>query len=117
MMAAPHFHAIEDEGMKLYRWGRLLLIVAALAAAGCGQIFSREDLTTAVMGKSEQEVNQQLGKPDAVDDRNPEHVTWTYNHKTFDLGNQNKVDSKTMLLFEGGRGSASRHVTKVDFAS
>ena len=94
---------------------RLLLIFVVLTLSACGQVLSREDLITAVVGKSEQEVTQQLGKPDAVEDSNSARVTWTYNRKTFDLEHQNKVDSKAMLLFERDKGGNNRRVTKVDF--
>jgi hypothetical protein len=98
--------------LKAILCGAALLVVSA-----CGQVLSREDLTTAVMGKSEQEVTQQLGKPDAVDDSDPEHVTWTYRRKTFDLAHENKVDSKTIVLFEGGSTEGERHVARVEFSS
>ena len=96
---------------------KIVLSAAVLLVAGCGQVLSREDLITAVMGKSEQEVTQQLGKPDAVDDSDPEHVSWMYRRRTFDLAHENRVDSKTLVLFEGGSTEGERHVSRVEFSS
>lgn len=98
-------------------WKRALLsavLVLSTALAGCGNTYSRTDFTTAVMGKSEQEVTTQFGKPASVDASNPDKAAWTYSRETFDLTNQNRIDSKTTVIFEGAAGS--RHVTKVDFS-
>lgn len=86
----------------------------AIALAGCGNTYSRDDFMTGVMGKSEQEVKTQYGAPAAVDEANPDRVTWTYKRETFDLANQNRIDSKTTVIFEGPAGS--RHAVKVDFS-
>jgi outer membrane biogenesis lipoprotein LolB len=94
------------------------LIVAALVAsallAACGNTFSRDDFTKAVVGKSEQEVTTAVGKPSSVKETDAEHATWTYSHQTFDLNNQNRIDSTTTVIFEGPAGK--RHATKVDFS-
>src|SRR5919107_3763813 len=95
-------------------WKVIVCTAALIVVTGCGQVLSREDLTSAVMGKSEQEVTLQLGKPDVVDDSDPEHIAWTYRRKTFDLSHENKVDSKTMVLFEGGSTESERHVARVE---
>ena len=96
------------------RW----LVAAALAAtallAACGNTYSRDDFTKAVVGKSEQEVTQAVGKPSSVQEGDAEHATWIYTHQTFDLSNQNRMDSTTSVIFEGPAGS--RHATKVDFS-
>jgi hypothetical protein len=90
----------------------VLLVSTCLAA--CGNTYSRDDFTKGVIGKTEQEVASQYGKPQSVDDSNPDHVVWTYTRETFDLANQNRIDSKTIVIFEGAAGS--RHVAKVDFS-
>jgi hypothetical protein len=100
----------------------LFLKRAAFAAAlslsigltACGNTYSRDDFTTAAMGKSEQEITTQFGKPAEVDESNPEHVVWVYKRETFNLQDQNKIDSKTIVIFDGPAGS--RHVAKVDFS-
>lgn len=91
------------------------LVVPMLMIAGCGDIYSRSDLTTMVMSKSEDEVIKQLGKPSSVDSTNSDRVIWTYTHKTYNLENQNTRDAKTMLIFEhkGTRGALM--VTNVEF--
>ena len=102
--------------MRDTTWKRALCAAALLLSTGltaCGNTYSRDDFMKGVMGKTEQEVTTQYGKPKSVDESNPEHVVWTYTRETFDLGNQNRIDSKTMVIFEGPSGS--RHVAKVDF--
>jgi|SoiMethySBSTD1v2_1073268.scaffolds.fasta_scaffold301357_2 hypothetical protein len=84
-----------------------------VALSACSDTYSRDDFTTAAIGKSEQEITAKFGKPSEVDESNPEHVVWVYKHETFNLQDQNKIDSKTMVIFEGAAGS--RHVAKVDF--
>ena len=96
------------------RW----LIAAAFAAsallAACGNTFSRDDFTKAVVGKSEKEVTTAVGKPSSVQEGDAEHATWIYTHQTFDLNNQNRIDSTTSVTFEGPPGN--RRATKVDFS-
>lgn len=93
-------------------------MAAAFAAsallAACGNTYSREDFTKAVVGHSEQEVTTAVGKPSSVAETDSEHATWTYTHQTFDLSNQNRMDSTTTVIFEGPVGN--RHATKVDFS-
>jgi hypothetical protein len=90
------------------------LLLVTLFTAACGNTYSRDDFTTGVIGKSEQEVTTKFGKPASVSEESPERATWTYTHETFDLGNQNRIDSKTTVIFEGPTGT--RHATKVDFS-
>jgi hypothetical protein len=96
---------------------RILLAAVLLSAswlAACGNTYSREDFMKAVVGKSETEVTTQFGKPASVDEKDPQHVIWTYNRETFDLANQNRIDSKTMVIFEGPAGA--RHVVNVEYS-
>src|SRR4051812_6238775 len=92
----------------------LALLTLTAALAGCGNTYSRADFTTAVIGKSEQEVKTQFGTPATVETPSPDRATWTYTRETFDLDNQNRIDSKTTVTFEGAAGS--RHAVKVDFS-
>jgi hypothetical protein len=94
------------------RWLVASACVALLAA--CGVTYSREDFTKAVVGHSEQVVTTAVGKPSAVREDAAEHATWVYKHQTFDLNNQNRMDSETTVIFEGPAGN--RHATKVDFS-
>jgi hypothetical protein len=98
-------------------WKRAFCATALLLSVsltGCGNTYSRDDFTKGVLGKTEQEVTTAYGKPKSVDETNPEHVIWTYTRETFDLANQNRIDSKTLVIFEGPAGS--RHVAKVDYS-
>jgi hypothetical protein len=97
--------------------GAVLLVIATLAAGGCGDLYSREDFTGMVMGKSEREVVSKLGKPAVVDDSDAARVTWTYNSGTFDLDHQNKRDSKALVIFERKGPSGNLMVTDVQFKS
>ena len=97
---------------------RRLFTACALAAlvliAACSRPFSRDDFTTAVMGKSEQEVVTAIGKPASVKEDDAEHATWTFSHQTFDMSNQNRMDSKATVTFQGPAGK--RYATKIDFS-
>jgi hypothetical protein len=80
--------------------GAAVLAIALLGMTGCGEFFGRDDFTGHVMNKTEAEVLSKVGKPAAVDDSNPESVTWTYKSITYDLANQNKRDSRTLVIFK-----------------
>jgi outer membrane protein assembly factor BamE (lipoprotein component of BamABCDE complex) len=86
-----------------------------LLLSGCGNVYSREDFTAAVVGKSEQEVQQQFGKPDAVQSSSADKATWVYTHKTFDLTHQNKVDAKTTVTLERLNDADKSSATRVEF--
>jgi hypothetical protein len=88
------------------------LMLATLLSA-CGETYSRDDFTTGVIGKSEQEVSAKFGKPASIDENSPDQIRWVYKRETFDLANQNRIDGKTMVIFEGPSGQ--RHATKVEF--
>ena len=90
------------------------VFLSASFLAACGNTYSRDDLMKGVLSKSEAEVTTQYGKPASVDERNPERVVWTYSRETFDLSNQNRIDSKTMVIFEGPAGA--RRVAKVEYS-
>jgi hypothetical protein len=92
----------------------LALLLSTLMLAGCSNTYSRDDFNTGVIGKSEQEVTQKFGKPESVKAEGDEAVVWTYSHVTFDLANQNRIDSKAVVTFQGPTGA--RHATRVDFS-
>jgi hypothetical protein len=102
--------------MNRFTLNRFFVVAALLISAflaGCGNTYSREDFTKAVIGSSEQEITAKFGKPAAVQE-GPDRTTWTYSHETFDLANQNRMDSKTTVIFEGAPGA--RRATKVEFS-
>ena len=90
------------------------LVFPLLTTAGCGEIYSREDFSQAVMSKSEPEVEKRLGKPFEIDAANPQRVIWTYKNETFDVQKQNARDAKTLVIFEKLPDGALR-VTGVEF--
>lgn len=97
---------------KRFAW-TAALVVTSLAMTACGDIYSRDDFVKAVMDKSEVEVSQKFGAPAAVYTRIPERVIWVYERETFDLGNENRRDPKTSVIFEERDGE--RRVTNVEF--
>ncbi len=78
----------------------ILAGVAFLAAAGCGGSYSRGQFQGHVVGKTEDEIVSRVGKPDAVDTKDPAKPRWTYNTKTFDPDNFNQVDPKAIVILE-----------------
>jgi hypothetical protein len=86
---------------------RTLLVVAAAgvvgAAGGCspgGGGQQRGLFVGYVTDKTEDEVTAKVGKPDSVDNSNPNTPRWIYKKKTFDPDNQNQVDKETILIFQ-----------------
>ena len=97
--------------------GAMVLAVAMLAVAGCGEVYSHGDFNTMVVSKSPEEVSAKLGKPDEIDSSDPAHVTWTYKRRTFDLEHQNSIDSKALVIFDRKRPDDALRVTDVKFSS
>ena len=90
-------------------------IAASTLIAGCGEINSREDFTSAVQSKSEDEVTKRLGKPTAVDSSDPAKVVWTYADRTFDVANPAKRDKVAAVIFGAADGRGKRSVVGVEF--
>ena len=78
--------------------GKTLALIALAILAACGDLYGHEELQKLVMNRPVAEVETALGKPASVDDSNPARVVWTYNSLTYDIENQNKRDSKTILV-------------------
>jgi hypothetical protein len=68
-----------------------------------------------VMDKSEEEVTDKVGKPDAVDKSSPDRVKWVYKRKTFDPDNNNKPDTETIVIFKRDAATGKLKVTEVDY--
>lgn len=83
---------------------RIRNIAAALAAAtllaACSGGYQRGIFQGYVIDATEEEIASKIGKPDAVDNGNPNSPRWTYNKKTFDPENMNKVDEKTVVVLK-----------------
>ncbi len=106
--------------LTLNDFSRRALRAAACAAAvavlaGCGPKLERKDFTTAVMSKSDAEVEKAIGKPDAVDASNPDRVVWTYKSITFNLADGNKMDAKDQVIFARNPASGKLTVAEVKF--
>lgn len=95
--------------------GAVTLAVAMLAVTGCGEFYGRDDFKGYVMSKSDAEVVKKIGKPAAVNDSDPKRVTWTYNSVTYDVDNQNKKDSRTLVIFSRDPQNGKMAVVDVQF--
>ena len=102
----------------MLQW-KSIICTAAIAVspliAGCGEITSREDFTSAVQSKSEDEVKKRFGKPAAVDSSDPAKVVWTYSDRTFDVANPSKRDKVAAVTFGAADGKGKRSVVGVEF--
>jgi hypothetical protein len=108
---------IRNNGILARALGAAALVIAMVVVSGCGEFFGRSDFSSYVMGKTEAEVIDKVGKAASVDASNPAHVTWTYESKTFDYENQNKRDAKTLVIFERDAATGKLKVTDVKFQS
>lgn len=85
---------------------RLLQLLTAVAAlfilAACKSDYPRGQFSGYVINHTEDEIVSQVGKPDEVDNSNPERPVWVYAKKTFDVDNYNKVDDKTLVYMKKG---------------
>jgi hypothetical protein len=78
---------------------RFALVLAATAMlAACSGAYTRGIFQGYVVGATEEEITSKVGKPDAVDGKDPSALRWTYNKKTFDPDNMNRTDEKTVIV-------------------
>lgn len=91
------------------------LVAAMLLIAGCGDIFGHDEFDKMVLKRTEEQVTADVGKPEAVDKSNPARVIWTYYSKTYDIENQNKRDSKTLLIFTPGDAKGKLQVSEIKY--
>jgi hypothetical protein len=96
-----------------------LTVLAGLLVAGCGKGseggHQRGLFVGSVKDKSEEEVAGKYGKPDVVDNANPNTPKWVYKRKTFDPDNQNQVDNETILIFQKDPAGGKLKVSEVIF--
>ena len=79
----------------------ILWIGFLLLALGCSAgTHSRGQFQGHVVGATEEEIVQKLGKPDEVDSKDPAKPRLIYMKKTFDPDNFNKVDVKAIIIME-----------------
>jgi hypothetical protein len=72
-------------------------LLSALAACGSGG-YQRGIFTGYVVDSTEEEITSKIGKPDQIDNSDPNAPKWIYNKKTFDPDNMNKTDEKTVVV-------------------
>ncbi len=96
-------------------FGGVLIAIAMLVVAGCGDIYGHDEFHKLVMNKPDAEVEKSLGKPSAVDNSNPARVVWTYNQLTYDIQNQNKRDAKTVLVLAPDTATKKLKVVEVKY--
>ena len=77
-----------------------LLIALPLVLAACSGGYQRGIFTGYVVDATEEEITGKIGKPDQVDNSNPNAPRWTYNKKTFDPDNMNRTDEKTIVVLK-----------------
>jgi hypothetical protein len=90
---------------------------AMLALVGCQPVQTREDFKGTVMNKTPAQVQDQVGKPNAVDETDPAKIVWIYNEVTFDVDNKNKRDPQTRVIFTRSEAADKQSVIDVDFGS
>jgi hypothetical protein len=81
---------------KTLTWCCVLLVAVACSAG----THSRGQFHGHVVGSTDEQIVQKLGKPDDVDSKDPAKPRWIYMKKTFDPDNFNKVDEKAIILME-----------------
>ena len=74
-----------------------LLAAAAVMLNACGGAHTRGIFQGYVMGKTEAEIVDKVGKPAEVDRANPDRPVLVYKAKTFDPDNGNRVDPETAI--------------------
>jgi hypothetical protein len=77
-------------------------VLAALALiAGCSAgTHSRGQFQGHVVGKTEEEIINRVGKPHEVVASDPAKPRWVYTNKTFDPDNFNQLDTKATIILE-----------------
>ena len=93
----------------------VLALAGVFALAGCAEIYTRDDFTARVDGKSMEDVRATVGKPAKVDDGEAGVVVWTYERRTVDIENKNKRDSRSVLVFTTPASDDGARVSEVRF--
>ncbi len=92
-----------------------LALAGLLSLGGCAEIYTRDDFTTKVDGKSMEDVRAIVGKPLKVDEDEVGVVMWTYERRTIDIENKNKRDKRTVLVFTNTVSDDGARVSEVRF--
>lgn len=85
-------------------WNRLLQLFAVMFAvlllAGCKSDYPRGQFSGYVISHTEDEIIAQVGKPDEIDNANPDRPIWVYYKKTFNVDDYNRLDDKTLVYMK-----------------
>ena len=93
----------------------VLTLAGVVALAGCAEIYTRDDFTSRVDGKSMEAVRAAVGTPVKVDEGEAGSVMWTYERRTIDIENKNKRDKRTVLVFTTSTTDGGGQVSEVRF--
>ncbi len=88
-------------------------VLALIVSSGCAETMNREDFASGLKNKTEEQVLKYAGKPAAVNAERPDHPTWIYKDRTFDVATR-KSDPKTSVVFSPA-DDGKLHVVEVVF--
>lgn len=77
-------------------------LIALMVLAGCNSDYPRGQFSGYVIGKTEEQIIAQVGKPAEIDNSNPNSPIWVYKKKTFNTDDRNSVDEKTLVYMKKG---------------
>jgi hypothetical protein len=87
-------------------WNRIsqcfAAMVAMLVLTACNSDYPRGQFSGYVIGKTEDQIIAQVGKPAEIDNSNPASPIWVYKLKTFNTDDRNTVDDKTLVYMKKG---------------
>lgn len=87
-------------------WNRvsqgIAMLAATLVLVACNSDYPRGQFSGYVIGKTEDQIISQVGKPHEVDNSNPASPVWVYKKKTFNTDDLNRVDDKTLVYMKKG---------------
>jgi hypothetical protein len=86
--------------MNCSKRGLIMALVTAVTLTACSGGYQRGIFQGYVIDATEEQITSKIGKPDAIDNSDPNAPRWTYNKKTFDPDNQNKADEKTIVVLK-----------------
>ena len=78
----------------------LMALLTAVALAACSGGYQRGIFQGYVIDSTEEQIASKVGKPDQIDNKDPNAPRWIYLKKTFDPDNQNKTDERTVIVFK-----------------
>jgi hypothetical protein len=105
--------------MKRPFLGGVITIVALVAITACGPTggYQRGLFTGYVVGATEEEITNKIGKPEEVDNSDAKAPRWIYKKKTFDPDNQNQVDARTIVILKKDEATGKMKGADVIFSS